>query len=99
MIISFPDKFSIAKNPTLILASCFIVAYLFTGFYGMLSDYIIWDSNIYLGLALLPYVCIIRKPKGSNFIYFGLAIFFLALSFFIHLRSLYYLTVCFAVLL
>src|SRR5690349_18732276 len=68
----------------------------FAGYY--LQNYFIPDANFYLGLALAPYLMLIRKGNHS-FRYLLPTLLCLGFSFFIPLTSLVYLALIFGVLL
>jgi exosortase N len=63
-----------------------------------LQDYLDYNITIFAGLAFAPYVFIVRDKKSMSFQYFLIALAIIALSFFIKIKTIYFISLVFAVL-
>ncbi|MES2837016.1 MAG: exosortase N [Bacteroidota bacterium] len=92
MIIEYFKNFTKKQITTLVL----LFAYLITGFF-LLKNFIIVDVNVFLGLAITPYVIDFEKGAYSQK-YLVPTVLLLILSFYIQIYTLVFLIVLFGII-
>jgi exosortase N len=85
------------KPLTLLLPVIMCLCYTLISF-RLLSGYLIWDITVYIGIAIIPYVC--RIESGSRSLRFLIpALLFILLAVFIPAKSTLFFTLVFTILL
>lgn len=83
------------KPLTLLLPVIMCLCYILISF-RLLSGYLIWDITVYIGIAIIPYVC--RIESGSKSLRFLIpALLFILLAVFIPAKSTLFFTLVFTI--
>ncbi len=68
-------------------------AFVAISYYLLLADYLLFEANFCIGIALLPYITIVREKGNYSYRYFIVAAVFLLISAFVPMRSVHYLAI------
>jgi exosortase N len=88
---------TILKNPWL-LCSCLAAAGYLLVVLFFLHDYLEFSLSLFAGMAFAPYIFIVRDRQAISYQYFWIALAVIFVSFFLKLKTVYFISLVFAIL-